>query len=839
MNRLSFKAALRRGIYLLFGLFLFQSGISQNNASVLDFVIKAGSSFTFDLQSTTTPSPYIDLDFDWGNLSQPVEGNNGEYEITYTAPNDFEGDFSFLIQYTGTTFFPFVTSYSKYTEIRLSVRRSIIDPVDDIILLSEVGTINIQPSVNDIFSDGPVKLTHIAHVQFGTAEIIDPMTLHYTSPDDFNGRDQINYIIEDTLGNYGNGVIYLVSEQQTTTSDTVYLTVSSEFNQYIFLPKKDMNLVSHNGGHGNVESINSMAFNFTPIPGKVGRDVLVFEDGTGYRRTVIISLKDNSPDSDMIKDDYFFTAVNRPITFNVSENDLIDGGAIVYHSPDLTNLGNGIFSYQPQEGFNGFKEFVYKVNTGSQILTGNITLKIDNYYPLPVEYEFNTTAGKPLVLQYDMPIDGYSFHILSPPSFGDLEYFSGGSNVNVDCGTINLSSILYTPIEGYTGIDEFDLEYCIDGDQCKVIKVSVQVDPYNGEDCTCVEGCVWPGDTNQDGIVNFSDILSIGYYMGETGNSREITSTDWSNESSPEWLQHQVNGVNMKHVDTDGNGMITHLDTAAVINNFGKYHSIIPSSVNVIKKAPIVLIPRSIEVDSGDLMVIDIALGNSNNPVLDIHGLTFQLNIDPSIVDSASFECHFHDNSWISDGFGVMQDFIQPEEGVLNAVLTRTNGLPQSGDGIIGTTTFIVEDHLEGFRIKDGATRLPFDIDVSDILAFDSYGQQFTLPAATAQVYLKLDGGSAADSNIDPEIAIEKSKLQNKLYVYPNPARNVLNIHLNGSQNVRSVRMYDLLGRTVYVETNLNTDRLVINLDQMQESIYLLEISDGLEIITQKVKVSK
>jgi len=833
MNRLSLISTFGRVVSLLIGVLFGSIVYAQTNPSSLDFNLKQGTTATFSIESTSTPYPVIDLDFDWGYLSQPTESVNGEYEIMYTAPTGYEGSFSFLIEYTGTQFFPFLTSYTRYTQINVNVSTSLIETTDDVVLYDGQQYLDIQPSLNDVYSDGPLTIEHIAHTQQGSAVIEDDKTVRYTPPADFAGRDIINYIVKDEIGNKGNGVIYIVSESQNTQSDTIYLIVSSENDQYLFLPKKDMSLISHTGGNGNISLFNEMAAVFSPIPGRSGQDVVVYSDNNGYNRTIIIKIIDNAPDADVVKDDKVYTTVGNSITFDVSENDLIGGGSIVYASPELIDLGDGTFQYDPPPGFVGFKEFVYRVNTGSQILTGNIQVKIDNYYPKVINYEFEAYSGKPLVLNYDVPIDGYSFNILSSPAYGDLEYFNSQASVNLECGTVDIASVIYTPIESFQGQDEFDLQYCIEAGQCKVIKVKVNVNTPDGDDCVCVENCVWPGDTDANGIVSFSDMLAIGYYMGETGPAREEINTSWTNQSSDEWLKSQVSGTNLKHVDSNGDGMITNADTASVINNFGSYHSFIPSSIQVLKKSPIILIPRTTEVDSGDVMVIDIALGNDASPVLDIHGLTFQMRIPPGLIDSASADISFHDDSWLSDGFGIMQDFIQPSEGVINSVITRTDGLPKSGDGIIGTTTFIVEDEVNGFRLKEGETKLPFDIDITDILAYDSYGQSYTLPLTSAQVFLNIQ------EDEEPEITLSERTIENQLFVFPNPAKDVLQVHLNGKEYIKYVRIYDMMGRKIMAQNNLREEHMQIDVSELLEGLYILEVSDGVETTTQKIKISR
>lgn len=833
MNRLSHISTFGRVVSILIGVLLGSIVYAQTNPSSLDFNLKQGTTATFTIESTSTPYPVIDLNFDWGFLSQPTESENGEYEIMYTAPSDHEGSFSFLIEYTGTQLFPFLTSYTKYTQINIDVSTSLIETIDDVILYEGQEYIDIQPSLNDEYSDGPLSVRQIAYIQQGTASIHDEMTIRYTPPEEFTGREIINYIVEDEIGNKGNGVIYIVSESQNTVSDTIYLIVSSENDQYLFLPKKGMSLISHSGGNGNIFLFNEMAAIFSPIPGRTGEDVVVYSDENGYTRTSIIKIIDNAPDADVVKDDKIYTSVGNSITFNVSENDLISGGSIVYASPELIDLGAGTFQYDPPPGFVGFKEFVYRVNTGSQILTGNILVKIDNYYPQVLNYEFEAYSGKPLILNYDVPIDGYSFNILSSPAYGDLEYFNSNASVNFECGKIDVASVIYTPIESFQGKDEFDLQYCIQAGQCKVIKVSVNVSPPDKKNCVCVENCVWPGDTDANGLVDFTDMLAIGYYMGETGPAREEISATWKNYTSEEWVNSQVSGTNLKHVDANGDGMITSADTASIVKNFGAYHSFIPSSIQVLKKSPIILIPRTTEVDSGDVMIIDIALGNEASPVLDIHGLTFQMKIPPGLIDSASLDISFHDDSWLSDGFGIMQEFIQPSEGVINSVVTRTDGLPRSGDGIIGTTTFIVEDEVNGFRLKEGETKLPFDIDITDILAYDSYGQAYTLPLTSAQVYLNIQ------QDEESGITLSERSINDQLYVFPNPAKDVLQVHLNGKEYIHYIRIYDMMGRKIMDQNNLREEHMQIDISELQQGLYILEVSDGKDITTQKIQITR
>ncbi len=83
---------------------------------------------------------------------------------------------------------------------------------------------------------------------------------------------------------------------------------------------------------------------------------------------------------------------------------------------------------------------------------------------------------------------------------------------------------------------------------------------------------VWPGDFNNDGIVDNLDVLYWGLAEGFTGPTRPNATTDWVAQGCPEWAD-TIQGVNAKHQDADGNGIVDEDDLAVVLENYGKTRS--------------------------------------------------------------------------------------------------------------------------------------------------------------------------------------------------------------------------------------------------------------------------
>jgi|GEM_PF-3022452 len=83
-------------------------------------------------------------------------------------------------------------------------------------------------------------------------------------------------------------------------------------------------------------------------------------------------------------------------------------------------------------------------------------------------------------------------------------------------------------------------------------------------------GEVWPGDANIDGIVDENDVAFWGIAVGNQGPARasEHQNTDWYPHPAQDW-GNETNGINGKHQDADGNGIVDGDDLNTISNNQG------------------------------------------------------------------------------------------------------------------------------------------------------------------------------------------------------------------------------------------------------------------------------
>lgn len=88
---------------------------------------------------------------------------------------------------------------------------------------------------------------------------------------------------------------------------------------------------------------------------------------------------------------------------------------------------------------------------------------------------------------------------------------------------------------------------------------------------------VWPGDINNNGIVNNIDVLYWAVAKDATGSGRSAPTAGWIGQDLPEvlWNQNFPGGLNFAYADCDGDGDVDDDDKAVIEANFGEVHDIV------------------------------------------------------------------------------------------------------------------------------------------------------------------------------------------------------------------------------------------------------------------------
>lgn len=796
---------------------------AQTNPSILEFDMFVNDTLYFSINSapnqpsvTSTQNGTVDL----------LTGSDGVFNLRFIPNEDFRGEAYFTIQYYyPSNQFPFFFSEAVSNGV-VRVADAIVNASDDFVDVGTSSAVTVYPIVNDTSTATGLRLDEIAMIQQGAVSQLDSATFVYDVPQDLVELDQVVYTTTDDKGTHGHATVYVAREATNYEPNaTLEYTIGNTETQVIKLPVKGF--AASTGANADLgeltNELDGMLWTYKATTLDDGLDSLVFDNGNGVTRTVIMRINDYVELS-LLEDDVFYTPIDESVTIDVFENDNFSGNVVLdSHSPEMVHVSGGVFTITPPLGFQGILTYDYTIDNGFGLHQAKVEIYVGNLAPQSdIDFAYHTPSGQQLILNYDIPMEGYYFTIDQGPSNGfALTFANSGSTFN--CGDVTGKAyIVYTPTAGYVGLDSMTVSYCTNGGQCDQYQLSIDVYNTQESDCKCLADCVNAGDTNGDGRINVRDVLPIARAMGFGGPAREdIPFGKVEPQAAQDWDLSLDNGRNFKHIDADGSGSITIQDVDVVANNYNELNNLVPRDLLAFKDYPFYLIPQTTEVDSGDLLVIDVAIGNSSLPVEDFAGLVFGMNINPGFVDSASLQMIYDEDSWFAANGSTVQMYQVPRDGELETVFAKANGNNANGYGIVGQLSFIVEDETEG--IRDGGqtqTRL-LEIVADDIVFEAADGRQYALPAVSTNVTLNLNRSRKSVSNED-------------LILMPNPTQDMLTVHLNGGNQYQSYAIYDLMGNLIDKENGLIGNHQLVNVATLSQGVYILQVESENGIAAQK-----
>lgn len=358
----------------------------------------------------------------------------------------------------------------------------------------------------------------------------------------------------------------------------------------------------------------------------------------------------------------------------------------------------------------------------------------------------------------------------------------------------------------------------------------------NSLSANCLYGQqVWPGDANNNGIVNGVDALFIGLGFGSTGPGREDEETDWTGQNPPTpWPETFPNGLNYYFADCNGDGTIDGDDVMeAVLENYlsekPDQEDIFPDGYTNASPggsaAELRLEPTTTAINVEDPLEVEIFLGNENTPIENFYGISFQLSY--STKQGSNFEdpvFAFENNGWFdpSNNNSILF-FASNEEGRSDLTICRTDQqtIPM-GSGKLGEFSIIMEDIIVGleqdtFVIKvdsvllftDQATAIPIKVDSTSVLVFEEGANETT----------------------------ENNRAKNQWRVWPNPAEDYIQIDGDMSA-IQDIALFDTRGQRIglyYDQHVVNRGRTYRWDKDLPSGLYWLRLNSHFGISTKKI----
>ncbi|MEO0790803.1 MAG: hypothetical protein AAFY36_19215, partial [Bacteroidota bacterium] len=221
---------------------------------------------------------------------------------------------------------------------------------------------------------------------------------------------------------------------------------------------------------------------------------------------------------------------------------------------------------------------------------------------------------------------------------------------------------------------------------------------------------VWPGDVNNNGIVNQVDLLYVGIAFGATGPGRPDENTDWEAMPVPGlWSESFPDGLNYHYADTDGNGVVNSDDVDdAIEGNYGLTHGIVSGdgyqNASAGEGAPSFRFEANmLVVEPGEILTIDLFLDDIPEDPSDVYGMALDMSYSVGFIegdDGPDFD--LTEDSWLNTGNDSFLELFEEGDGNGQADLGLSRTDLQTvtpGAEPIGQISIVIEDIIVGLII--------------------------------------------------------------------------------------------------------------------------------------------
>ncbi len=325
----------------------------------------------------------------------------------------------------------------------------------------------------------------------------------------------------------------------------------------------------------------------------------------------------------------------------------------------------------------------------------------------------------------------------------------------------------------------------------------------------CEDDCVWPGDANDNEVVEKDDYLAIGVAWGNqsAGPQRQLQYTNWFPQDATNWSGTFLDGTNHKHSDCNGDGFISSSDVAVLTANYNLTTPDYEPSADVeATNAPdgiCLTFDRDTVTAQGTalqrLLRATIALGAEANPVEDIYGIAFTIIYDTSLVEpSQTIPFILEQNTFFEGGLILKKIIPHPERNRIDFSFCKTDGENITSFGNLGFLNFQIR---EDATTPDTNGFAPLNFKIVNVTAIDADGNP-------------LDIGYKSDPVVVTNLTVTDlqgiASPMDQVEIFPNPNRGVLHFRLpaNELEFPIKITLYDMVGHLVMTqELHQKTDQ--------------------------------
>jgi Secretion system C-terminal sorting domain len=340
---------------------------------------------------------------------------------------------------------------------------------------------------------------------------------------------------------------------------------------------------------------------------------------------------------------------------------------------------------------------------------------------------------------------------------------------------------------------------------------------------------VYPGDINNNGVVNKIDFLQLGLGYHFIGPPRNILGSNISfiPQVSPLWLFQLPGSLNMAYADCDGDGIVGfYNDGQAIIQNYG-LERLFPAPTNdVYPLADPELDPKlsfedtnlPAQVNAGQVLNVPIVLGDSLMPASDIYGIAFSIFTDPTYIDLSLSKVDFTQSSWANPDNDRIFMYKKTAPDRMDVSWVRTDQNHRSGYGPIGVAEFVIIVDVVGLQQQ-------IDIGIDSIYVIDKFGNVKAAVGDTITI-----GGNEASSS-----SIRENTLSDQVRLIPNPATDY--VLAEADFPFDRIEVYHLNGTLIFRQMIEHQTKALIDLSKCDhDGMYLFKMTSDKGTVFKKLQ---
>lgn len=331
----------------------------------------------------------------------------------------------------------------------------------------------------------------------------------------------------------------------------------------------------------------------------------------------------------------------------------------------------------------------------------------------------------------------------------------------------------------------------------------------------CSADSVWPGDANNDNVVNLLDPLAIAVTYGNTGPARPNASNSWTPQYAADWAANiPSTATNQKYTDCDGNGTIGLSDLVPVASNWALTHPKGGTHNKTTGVPDLYFDVNGLQFVAGQTVSVPIMLGSNAQPMDDLYGLASRIAITIDGALPTSQATVTTATSWVGTAANTLTFNKDIDKGTIDWAYARIDHQSTGSQyGQIATLTFTVPANAKYGDVillqfmsptlidKDGKT-------INDYNANDA--------TAAVGIVQSVAGVNGAIGNIT---------------IVPNPSGNnaMLQVSLNKTQQL-NVTVTDITGKQVWSgvqQMDKGNGIIALPATNMASGVYMVMVTDA------------